>query len=115
MSKRRPKNYLSTELKKSGLSGPEFAKLVGCVKQTISRYALDQSPPSVGLLFVCELLFGRPYYELFPDFFEVIEDELGAAVLALTRQLERRDDASARKALKVLGQVPARMKFPKDV
>ncbi len=115
MSKRRPVNYLHTEIIKNGLSGAEFAMLAGFAKQTISKYGLGQMPPSARLLFACELLFGRPYYELFPQYFETIEDELGAEVLALTRKLERRDDASARKALKALGKVPSRMKFPKDV
>ena len=102
MPKRRPDSYLRTLRKKAGLSIPEFAKLTGFVKQTISKYELDQIPPSGKLIIACELLFGVRYNELFPAYYEALEDRIGAQARMLDRKLEGREDARSRKVLAFL-------------
>jgi transcriptional regulator with XRE-family HTH domain len=108
MPKRRPDSYLRTLRKSSGLSIPEFAGLTGFAKQTISKYELEQIPPSARLIVACELLFGRRYVELFPAFCEMVEDEIGARARLLDRKLAGKTDARSRKVLAALSGMAKR-------
>jgi transcriptional regulator with XRE-family HTH domain len=108
MPKRRPDSYLRTLRMKAGLSIPEFAKLTGFAKQTISKYELNQIPPSGRLILACELLFGVKYSKLFPSYSEAIEDDIGARARVLDRKLEGRDDARSQKVLAFLSEMANR-------
>lgn len=114
MPKHRPDSYLRTLRKKAGLSVPEFAALTGFVKQTISKYELNQIPPSSKLIIACELLFGVRYDALFPAFCETIEDDIGARARRLDRKLEGRDDARSKKVLAFLSAM-AKRRSPENV
>lgn len=95
----------------AGLTVREFAKLAGYAKQTISKYELGQLPPSARLLAVCEILFGLRHHDLFPTFYEMVEDELGARARVLDCKLAGRNDARSQKVLRLLSAMAKRRVF----
>jgi transcriptional regulator with XRE-family HTH domain len=93
----------------SGLSIPEFAKLTGFAKQTISKYELNQIPPSGRLIIACALVFGASAFNLFPSYCEIVEDDIGIQALELSRTLEA-ESARSEKVLAFLSEIANRPK-----
>jgi transcriptional regulator with XRE-family HTH domain len=114
MSKNRLSSYLVTHRKKWGLNQSELGALLGLSRQAISNYELEIRPVPAELIVASELLFGEPFFEVFPAFSEAIEDDIGARALALEAKLLRRTDAKSLKKLALLSGIPGRVRFAPD-
>jgi len=102
-------SYLRTHRLRWGLSCAELANLLGISKSSLIRYELELRPIPARVLVACELVFGVPGSELFPGFYEAIEDALMARALPLHARVADRNDPFSRKKQALLEAMPGRL------
>ena len=102
--------YLTKHRKRWALSLTELGFLLGVGKSTICNYELCSRPPSRELLVAIEVVFGEGASELFPAFYDEIEDKVMARAKELDRKLSGRTDARSSKKQRLLREMLQRAK-----
>jgi len=110
MPRSRLTSYLATYRQKAALTQRELGELLGLTNAAVSGYEREVSPVSARVLIACQLIFGVEAAALFPALVDEVEDELGARIVALLKQLDGRTDRASRKKRDVLLAVPERIR-----
>ena len=98
MSRSRLTSYLKTERLRCGLSQREFGELLGISGNAIGKVENGRRGPSLQMAFATEIVFGRAGRDMFPEVYEVFEQEILLRAIALEFRLsERSDQTSLRK------------------
>jgi transcriptional regulator with XRE-family HTH domain len=92
-------NQLRAERLHWKLSGLELARLLGLRNRcSTSRLERSSARPTAAQILACEVVFGVPASELFPDLYDSAQDGVMRRAAVLSRKLEgRKDRASVRK------------------
>jgi transcriptional regulator with XRE-family HTH domain len=107
MSPRKLPNYLRTYRRRSGLSQPELAFLVGCHNaQQISRFERCHRLPSYHTILAYKVVFQIPTSELFGGEYQRIERAVRLRARVLAKRLANGSpDAATIRKLEVLTKV----------
>lgn len=90
------KNNLRKLRERSRLSQAEFAFLLSSERASVSRLELETQPPSIYVVFACEVLFGESGRSLFPESYTAVENQVIARARTLARELKESPRKSIR-------------------
>lgn len=79
-----------------GLSAKQLSKVLGIKSRSnYSRVENGKCPPPIGAAFACQVVFGVPVTEMFPDYYALIEDRVIGELAELHLALEKSTSPTA--------------------
>lgn len=111
MPRSRLANYLKTERLRCGLSQREFGELLGMTGSAIGKVERNRCAPSLDLALAAEIVFGQPTCDLFPDLYELFEQEILLRAVALEFRLSGQRDAVSERKRSHLSALINRLQF----
>ncbi len=106
-------SYLRTHRRKWALTQQELARLLGIKgAQHISRLEKGARRPSIAVLFSIEIIFGVRPQELFPKFFDDIEERTVRELYLLHEALEGDPKPHSRRKQQLAAEALARATAP---
>lgn len=111
----RPKTYLRTVRRRSGLTQRELAFLLGLKRGTaVSRIERLKRVPTLMWTRACALVFDTRALELFPGLFEEVHDSVRHRARELYEELQGNPSKATRAKLDFLEQLLARLEEDRE-
>ncbi len=102
-------NYVRTYRLRGGLTAKDLGFLVGQRSATaISQYEAGSRVPTLYVALALEVVFGLKPRELFPEFFEQVEDEVMRRVRTLDAELADKVDRRSQACRRLIEAIPHR-------
>ncbi|SRR5579862_3671962 len=104
--------YVRKERKKYGLTEAELGALIGYSANFVGKCERGDRTPPTRFMLGCSILFGRSLSDLFPDFYEAVEEAVGANAAASDALWRNQEDAASLKKMELINGIGSRAKSP---